>query len=68
MSLVTKEKASDLQEAMAMYRARERITQEELARRCGLSLSTIRTAENGTITPNAKTYMQIKLVIDPPVE
>lgn len=65
MSLVTKEKAELLQSAMVEYRARERITQTELAERCGLAKNTIQTVENGVRVPTARTYMQIKLVVQP---
>lgn len=52
-----------LQEQMLLYRAKERITQAELAKRCGLSKITICCIENGTQTPTKKTRMQILLVI-----
>lgn len=52
-----------LQEQMVLYRAKERITQAELAKRCGLSRITIGCIENGTQNPTQKTRMQILLVI-----
>jgi len=65
MSLVTKEKVELLRSAMVEYRAREHITQTELAERCGLAKTTIQTVENGVSIPTARTYMQIKLVVQP---
>lgn len=53
-----------LQEKMVMYRARERITQTELANRCGLSLQTINSVENGLQNPSKTTLAKILLVVD----
>ena len=53
-----------LQEKMVLYRARERITQTELAHRCGLSLQTINSVENGLQNPSKTTLAKILLVID----
>lgn len=53
-----------LQEKMVLYRARERITQTELAHRCGLSLQTINSVENGLQNPSKTTLAKIMLVID----
>lgn len=53
-----------LQEKMILYRARERITQTELAHQCGLSLQTINSVENGLQNPSKTTLAKILLVID----
>lgn len=53
-----------LHEKMILYRARERITQTELAHRCGLSLQTINSVENGLQNPSKTTLAKILLVID----
>ena len=53
-----------LGERMIKYRARERISQGELAERCGLSLQTVNSVENGTQTPSKLTIAKIELVID----
>ena len=52
-----------LQEQMLDYRARERITQTELAARVGVSLQTINSVENGTQKPSKITLRKILLVI-----
>lgn len=55
---------SDLGNAMILYRAKERITQSELAKRCGVSLQTISSVENDLQNPSRVTEAKIKLVID----
>ena len=52
-----------LSERMVQYRARERISQAELAQRCGLSLQTINSVENETQVPSRITIVKIELVI-----
>ena len=52
-----------LQERMVEYRAKERISQSELAKRCGVSLQTINSVENGLQKPSAVTVAKIELVI-----
>lgn len=52
-----------LQERMIRYRARERINQQELANRCGLSKQTINSIENETQKPSKVTQAKIELVI-----
>lgn len=52
-----------LQERMLDYRARERISQTELARRVGVTLQTINSVENGTQNPSKITLRKILLVI-----
>ena len=52
-----------LQDRMIEYRARERISQTELADRCGVSYQTINSVENGTQDPSRITLAKIELVI-----
>lgn len=52
-----------LQERMVQFRAKERISQTELAERCGLSYQTINSVENGTQDPSKITLAKIELVI-----
>ena len=53
-----------LQEKMLDYRARERISQTELAHRCGVSLQTICSVENNTQNPSKMTLRKILLVVE----
>ena len=53
-----------LAEKMIFYRARERINQAELARRCGVSLQTINSIENELQSPSKVTEAKIRLVIE----
>jgi len=52
-----------LSEEMVRYRAIERISQGELAARCGLSVQTINSIENETQVPSRVTLAKIRLVI-----
>lgn len=52
-----------LQERMVEYRARQRISQTELAERCGVSYQTINSVENGTQDPSKVTVAKIELVV-----
>ena len=52
-----------LQERMIEYRAKERISQQELADRCGVSKQTIYSIENGMQEPSKVTHAKIELVI-----
>lgn len=52
-----------LQERMVEYRAKERISQRELAHRCDISVQTINSVENGVQEPSARTKAMIELVI-----
>lgn len=52
-----------LSEAMIEYRAKERISQTELAKRVGVSLQTINSIENGLQEPSKVTKAKIELVI-----
>ena len=54
----------ELSELMVRYRAKERISQSELAKRCGVSLQTINSVENGVQTPSKVTEQKIRLVIE----
>lgn len=53
-----------LAEKMIYYRARERITQTELAKRCGVSLQTINSIEKGSQTPSKMTMLKILMVVE----
>ena len=52
-----------LQELMVLYRGKERITQKERAARCGVSLQTINSVENGLQHPSKLTEQKIRLVV-----
>lgn len=52
-----------LQSEMLKYRAKERISQSELAKRCGVSLQTINSVENGIQHPSKVTEQKILFVI-----
>lgn len=52
-----------LSERMIEYRAKERISQRELAERVGVSLQTIHHVENGLQEPTKLTKAKIELVI-----
>ena len=52
-----------LAEQMIEYRAKERISQKELANRVGVSLQTINSIENGMQEPSKVTKAKIELVI-----
>lgn len=54
----------NLAERMIEYRAKERISQKELADRVGVSLQTINSIENGLQEPSKLTKAKIYLVID----
>lgn len=53
-----------LQEKMLLYRARVGISQTELARRCGVTLQTINSIENGKQKPSKLTLAKIRSVVD----
>lgn len=55
---------SELSEKMVLYRAKERISQKELARRCGVTLQTINSIENEIQNPSKVTEAKIRLVIE----
>ena len=52
-----------LAERMVLYRAKEGISQGELARRCGLSTQTVNSVENDMQVPSRVTVAKIELVI-----
>lgn len=52
-----------LQERMVEYRAKENISQTELAKRCNLTVQTINSVENGIQDPSKLTQTKIELVI-----
>lgn len=52
-----------LQERMIMYRAKNRISQAELAKRCGLSKMTVNQIETGAQKPSKVTQAKIMLVV-----
>lgn len=52
-----------LGERMVFYRAKEGISQGELARRCGLSTQTVNSVENGLQSASRLTIAKIELVI-----
>ena len=53
----------ELAKRMIDYRAKERISQKELASRVGVSVQTICSIENGLQEPSAVTVAKINLVI-----
>lgn len=53
-----------LPEMMVRYRAIHRISQGELAKRCGLSLQTVNSIENGLQDPSRVTEEKIRLVVE----
>lgn len=53
-----------LQDKMILYRGKERISQKELAARCGLTVQTINSVENGIQHPSKLTEQKILLVVD----
>ena len=57
-----------LGERMVEYRAKERISQTELALRCGLSLQTVHSVETESQTPTKLTKAKIELIIGKEVQ
>ena len=53
----------NIEERMIQYRARERINQQELADRCGVSKQTIYSVENNLQEPSKVTLAKIELII-----
>ncbi len=53
-----------LQEKMVMFRAKENLTQKQLAERVGISVQTINGIENETQMPSRLTQAKIELVIN----
>lgn len=54
---------SKLADRMLVYRAKNRISQSELARRCGLTVVTVCNIENDVQEPSKVTVAKIELVI-----
>lgn len=54
----------DLKGKMLEYRARHNISQTELARRCGLTLMTVNSIENGRQSPSKLTEAKILMVVE----
>ena len=52
-----------LQDRMIEYRAKERITQGQLAEKCGISCQTLNSIEQGKQAPSKVTLAKIELVI-----
>ena len=52
-----------LADRMVEYRARERINQQELADRCGVSKQTINMVERDLQIPNRVTIAKIELIV-----
>jgi len=52
-----------LSQEMIKYRAKERISQSELAKRCGISLQTVNSIETEQQSPSKVTVEKIRLVI-----
>ena len=61
--MISKEN-EELVRKMIEYRAKESISQKELANRVGVSLQTINSIENGLQEPSKLTVAKIYLVID----
>lgn len=57
-------KNNELAKSMIEYRAKERISQKELAERVGVSVQTINSIENGLQDPSKVTEAKINLVIN----
>lgn len=53
----------ELKDRMLEYRAKNSISQKELANRVGVTLQTINAVEAGTQTPSALTRAKIELII-----
>jgi len=53
----------NIQDRLVIYRAKHRLTQKEMAERCGLSVMTISSVENGIQEPTRLTRAKIELVI-----
>lgn len=55
---------NDLAKNMINYRARHRISMRAFAEKCGVSLQTIYSIENGLQTPSRVTEAKINLVLE----
>lgn len=54
----------NLIDEMIRYRARHKLSQSDLAEKCGLSTQTINSVESGTQSPSKVTEMKIWLVLE----
>lgn len=54
----------NLKERILRYRAKQRINQQKMADRCGVSKQTICNIENGLQEPSKLTIAKIELVLD----
>lgn len=54
---------NDLATRLVMYRAKYRLTQADLAKKCGVSTQTISLAERGLQKPNRVTLAKILMVV-----
>lgn len=52
-----------LSDRMVQYRAINRMSQRELAKKCGVTVQTINSVENETQSPSKLTVAKIELVI-----
>lgn len=52
-----------LQECMIQFRAKNRLTQDDMAKLCGTSKQTIYSVENGLQKPSKTTRAKIELVL-----
>lgn len=57
---------TELAQRMLLYRARENISQSELARRTHVTLQTIHNVECGHFKPRKITEIKIRMVVDKP--
>ena len=55
---------SDLSDKVFMYRARHRLSQTEMAGKCGISLSTLCAIEKRDEEPSRKTMAKIMMVLE----
>lgn len=55
---------NELQKKMIAYRAKENISQTELARRCAVTVQTVNAVENGLQNPSKLTEAKILMVVD----
>ena len=54
----------ELQEKLIRYRAKHRLSQREMADRCGISISTMYAVETGQQEPGKLTLAKINLVLE----
>ena len=54
----------DLKERIIRFRAKNRITQREMAEKCGISSQTLCSIETGQQTPGKITRTKIELVLE----